>query len=351
MTGIAPATASAVERGLDETSAARIAAVPASLPETAWDAARIPVEWLPALAWALSVDIWDPDWGPELQRAAIADAYAQHRLKGTPAGVKRALDSIGAVYEIEERPGGVAFTESIEILNLEAITLRSEAELTALLGRVKRASVHLTVSARSGAGLDVSVGIGADAAALPVAAARLAIEQGSGDVAIRLPVHADDGTRISWQDLADGLGDLSSLRATQGAAHLIRLLFVGGNDDTTNRVRVDVARQPDGSLNGTGPELSDAWEGYGKALTIRVPGLTDLVVAGPNHADVTLRDAAEPYVWAPGANYNTAAITYVHAAADGTLSRRGVKQWVADFRTAYAADNSLRATAIFYDGQ
>lgn len=82
-----------------------------------------------------------------------------------------------------------------------------------------------------------------------------------------------------------------------------------------------------------------------------MPGLTDLIVAGPNHADVTLRDAAEPYAWTPGANYNTAAITYVHRAADGTLSRAGVRQWVADFRAAYAADNGLRATAIFYDGQ
>ena len=82
-----------------------------------------------------------------------------------------------------------------------------------------------------------------------------------------------------------------------------------------------------------------------------MPGLSDLVIAGPDDAAVTLRDSAEPYAWAPGANYNNGAITYVHRAADGTLSRAGVRRWVADFRAAYAADNSLWATAILYDGQ
>lgn len=177
MTGIAPRAASAVERGLDETSAARVDALPASMPQTAWDAARVPDEWLPVLAWALSVDLWDPDWPPALQRAAIADSYAQHRLKGTPAGVKRALDHIGAVYEIEERPGGVSFTESITILNLADITLPSEAALREVIDRVKRASVHVTLSAVAGASMGLRVAAGAGAAALVPAAARLTIDE------------------------------------------------------------------------------------------------------------------------------------------------------------------------------
>ena len=176
MTGIAPRSASEVERGLDETSSVRVSALPASLPQTAWDAERIPAAWLPVLAWALSVDLWDPDWPPKLQRAAIADAYAQHRLKGTPAGVKRALDHIGAVYEIVERPGGVPFTEEVEILNLADITLPSVAQLQALLDRVKRASVHMTISARAGAALGADVAVAAAAVALPPPPARLTID-------------------------------------------------------------------------------------------------------------------------------------------------------------------------------
>ena len=177
MTVIAPRAASEVERGLDELSATRIAALPASLPETAWDAARIPVEWLPALAWALSVDIWDPDWPPALQRAAIADSYAQHRLKGTPAGLKRALDSIGAVYEIVERPAGVAFTLSVEVLNLGDISLSSEARLREVIDRVRRGTVHVTLTASAGASLAVGVAAGATATALAPRLARLTIDE------------------------------------------------------------------------------------------------------------------------------------------------------------------------------
>ena len=177
MTGIAPEAASAVERGLDETASARVTALPVTLPQAAWDAQSIPPEWLPVLGWALSVDLWDPDWPAELQRAAIADSHAQHRLKGTPAGVKRALDHIGAVYEIVERPGGVAFTESITILNLADITLRSEAALHAALNRVKRASVHLSISARAGVSVPLSVAAGAAGAALSPAVIRLTIDE------------------------------------------------------------------------------------------------------------------------------------------------------------------------------
>ena len=177
MTGIAPRTASDVERGLDETSSARIDGLPADLATTAWDADRLPAAWLPVLAWALSVDLWDPDWSPALQRAAIADAYLQHRLKGTPAGVKRALDRIGAVYEITERPGGVAFTETVEILNTEAVLLPAGTSLQALLDHVKRASVHMTVLTSAGASLDVAFGIAADTTSLAPAGAVLRIDE------------------------------------------------------------------------------------------------------------------------------------------------------------------------------
>lgn len=179
MTGIAPVSASEVERGMDETSAARVTALPTTLPQVAWDAERIPDTWLPVLAWALSVDLWNPDWTPERKRAAIRDAYAQHRLKGTPAGWKLVLDRIGAVYDIVERPNNVPFTATIEIFNLADITLPSEARLQQLLQRTKRASVHLSVTATSGAALDIVVAAGAGGVALAPATAHLTIDETS----------------------------------------------------------------------------------------------------------------------------------------------------------------------------
>lgn len=176
-TAIAPLGASTVERDLDATSAARVAALPATLPQTAWDAARIPDTWLPVLAWALSVDLWDPDWEPARQREAIRDAYAQHRLKGTPAGWKLVLDRVGAVYEIVERPGGAPFRANIDINNINSITLPSEASLLALLERTKRATVHLRVTASAGAAARLVVAMGAGAAAVGGGSARLTIDE------------------------------------------------------------------------------------------------------------------------------------------------------------------------------
>ena len=180
MTGIAPEAASAVERGMDETSAARVTTLPHTLPQTAWDAERIPPEWLPPLAWAVSVDLWDADWSAELQRAAIAGAREQHRLKGTPAGLKRALDHIGAAYEIIERPGGARFRVSVRVLNLDSIALSSLARLTATINRMKRASVHVAIEAEAGASLDISFAMGAGAAAYVAMPARLVINEAGG---------------------------------------------------------------------------------------------------------------------------------------------------------------------------
>ena len=72
------------------------------------------------------------------------------------------------------------FTEAIEIVNLADITLPSEARLRELLDRVKRASVHLTISARTGATLNADIGVAAAATALVPAAARLIIDEAAG---------------------------------------------------------------------------------------------------------------------------------------------------------------------------
>jgi phage tail P2-like protein len=62
---------------------------------TLWDPMTCPVAFLPWLAWSLSVDEWDSDWSVATKRAALAESLAIHRLKGTPAAVKRALGAAG----------------------------------------------------------------------------------------------------------------------------------------------------------------------------------------------------------------------------------------------------------------
>ncbi len=60
-----------------------------------WDPDRIPAAFLPWLAWALSVDHWEPDWSEAKMREVVGTAVARHRIKGTRLSVEQALAEIG----------------------------------------------------------------------------------------------------------------------------------------------------------------------------------------------------------------------------------------------------------------
>ena len=130
-----PPNATPFERALEQ-ALARIEEVPVPI-DTLWDPNRCPADLLPWLAWAWSVDEWDPDWPEHVKRRVIAAAPEVHRLKGTRAAVERALKAIGVFAEIVEwwqrspkgqpgtfsvtawvneqlRPGGVVLTERVQ---------------------------------------------------------------------------------------------------------------------------------------------------------------------------------------------------------------------------------------------
>lgn len=167
-------------------------------------------------------------------------------------------------------------------------------------------------------------------------------------VTILLPAHTEPVTdQIRFEDLANGLGDVSALRADEGDATPVRLQIRGNAGDGANRVIFRLVETPDGTSGGSGgPELSDEWEQHSEAITIQVPGLSDLVLAGPDNANVATSDSSEPYSWIPGSDYDNRAISYT----DTNAVAAGLAQWVADFKAAYGADNTLRATLIMDDG-
>jgi phage tail P2-like protein len=92
MSELLPANSTALERAIANTGASlSTLPVPARHvrnPETC------PVALLPFLAWELSVDEWDPDWGEDVKRAVIAASIDIHRHKGTRGAVRRALAAI-----------------------------------------------------------------------------------------------------------------------------------------------------------------------------------------------------------------------------------------------------------------
>ena len=113
------------------------------------DIDQVPSQFLPFIAWQKSVDYWDENWQEALKRKVIKESRALHRLKGTPAAIKRALEPFG--YEVtliewfKAEPNLVQGTFNLE-LNVIGKSLNAEtyAEINRLVSESKAASRHLT---------------------------------------------------------------------------------------------------------------------------------------------------------------------------------------------------------------
>ena len=80
-----------------------------------WRPDTCPPAILPWLAWALSIRRWDAAWSVEVQRQAIADALAVHRLAGTRRVVEDSLAALGAEIVLsEQRSAAVAATLTVD---------------------------------------------------------------------------------------------------------------------------------------------------------------------------------------------------------------------------------------------
>lgn len=92
ITNLLPPNASALER----TAAEVCAFEPEDLViDKLWSANEVPSEFLPYLAWTLSVDFWDLLTTDEQRREATIGAIAWHKKRGTPWAMKQALTARG----------------------------------------------------------------------------------------------------------------------------------------------------------------------------------------------------------------------------------------------------------------
>lgn len=161
MTDLLPPNAAPLERAIDAAHA-RLGELDVPL-DRLWDPDRCPLDLLPWLAWALSVELWDPGWPEEARRRACREAIAAHREKGTPAAIGRAMRLIGAVHDYVERPKGAVKTALVRIYNSADILAENAGEISALTGRAKRLSVHVTVELHAGLSAEIPAagGLGA----------------------------------------------------------------------------------------------------------------------------------------------------------------------------------------------
>ena len=112
------------------------------------DIDQVPSQFLPFIAWQKSVDYWDENWQEALKRKVIKESRALHRLKGTPAAIKKALEPFG--YEVtliewfKVEPNLVPGTFNLE-LNVIGKSLNAEtySEINRLVSESKAASRHL----------------------------------------------------------------------------------------------------------------------------------------------------------------------------------------------------------------
>ena len=124
------------------------------------------------------------------------------------------------------------------------------------------------------------------------------------EVALGAPVSLS-GSNVSWGGTSAGpsLGDVSSLSpAAVALLRYFRITIAASRFYASLRTVVAVADSPSVS----GPDLSDLWEMSDVAVTLRVPGMDDLVLVGPSLAD-SLSDDTEPYQWLLSNAQNTAA--------------------------------------------
>lgn len=129
--------------------------------KTLWNADTCPHALLPYLAWALSVDEWDPTWSEGVKRAAIKDALYIHQHKGTLSAIQRALavvkhpdaDVIERADYIKHngqatrnghyRRMGPAGWATYRVVLQRPITLDQAARIRAMLAKATRNCVHL----------------------------------------------------------------------------------------------------------------------------------------------------------------------------------------------------------------
>ncbi|APQ13423.1 phage tail protein I [Pseudomonas oryzihabitans] len=100
MRDLLPPNSTHLERRLAQVGSA-ISDVPVPT-RSVWNPDTAPAEQLPWLAWALSVDAWDPLWSENQKRQTIRASLQVHRSKGTFGAIKDALAALGFPIRVQE---------------------------------------------------------------------------------------------------------------------------------------------------------------------------------------------------------------------------------------------------------
>lgn len=155
-----PANRSKLEVAIEQEQAGKYCRIHPEILAQIHNPLTCPVELLPWLAYAASVDVYNEAWAEHTKRAVIANAFAAHRQKGLHGSIETALSALGVSVEVIEwwqakPPAEVGTMEVIvhvdqQIIPDAEVVLGIEVihDLLRQLERNKRASIHYTFTTR-----------------------------------------------------------------------------------------------------------------------------------------------------------------------------------------------------------
>jgi len=111
-----------------------------------WNPDTCPVNFLPYLAWAFSVDRWDESWGESVKRKVVKDAFYIHQHKGTVSAIRRVVEPLGYLIRVIEwwKTNDVPGTFRLDVGVLDTgITEEMYHELERVIADAKPCSRHL----------------------------------------------------------------------------------------------------------------------------------------------------------------------------------------------------------------
>ncbi|MFQ2706215.1 phage tail protein I [Aeromonas caviae] len=147
MSELLPPSSTPLERALADT-VAKVSTLPTPARDL-WNPDTCPVELLPWLAWAWSVDEWDASWTEIQQRAAVKASYSVHRYKGTIGSVKDALQALGLGVQVQEWfnqiPAGDPYTYKLLLeVNQYGVSLAQLEKIQDVVDNAKNLRSHMT---------------------------------------------------------------------------------------------------------------------------------------------------------------------------------------------------------------
>lgn len=147
MSDLLPWNATTLERAIGDATA-RISDVPVPL-RALWNPNTCPPALLAWLAWAFSVDEWDPNWTDWQKRLFIKRSVELHRYKGTIGAVSDALRALSFDAQVQEwfaqSPDGTPYTFRV-LLEVDQVGIDQAAfaALFAVIERTKNLRSHLS---------------------------------------------------------------------------------------------------------------------------------------------------------------------------------------------------------------